>query len=90
MTYKILVDKSNKITCRSNIRHANIPLKKNICIEPTNVPTVIKPKANLENNTETENSSDSKYFSPILNSSDLRRELFSYLLIRLDNVFKQE
>ena len=47
MTFKILTDKSNKIIHRSNIRSADIPLEKNIRLDPLTIPSVVRSKEEI-------------------------------------------
>ena len=44
---KILTDKSSKIIHHSNVRSANIPLEKNIYLEPLTFPSVVKSKEEI-------------------------------------------
>ena len=50
MMFKILTYKSNKIINYSNIRSANSPLDKNICLDPLIFPRIVKSKSNLSDN----------------------------------------
>ena len=44
MTFKILSNASNKVAHRSNVRHANDLLEKNIGLDPLTMPKVVKSK----------------------------------------------
>ena len=47
MTFKILTNKSNKIIHFSNVRPADIPLEKNIRLDPLTIPSVVKSEGEI-------------------------------------------
>ena len=47
MTFKILTDKSSKIIHCSNVRPTDIPLEKNIRLNPLIIPSVVKSKGEI-------------------------------------------
>ena len=80
MILKVLLDASNKIIHRSNIRPTNTPLDKNIYLDPLTVPKIVKSKRDPSNNetvtTTLSTIADGNSLSntphvPIINPSDL-------------------
>ena len=80
MTFKILTDKSTKIIHRSNVRPADVPLDKNIRLDPLTVPCVVKSKRDTSDDdtasTEPSTIADDESLEsltpiPILDTSDL-------------------
>ena len=75
MTFKILTDKSNKIIHRSNVRPADIPLEKNIRLDPLIIPSVVKSKKEISYDENVVNNDDylasNQPSVPILDTSDL-------------------
>ena len=88
MAFKFLTNKSSKIIYRSSTRSANIPLEKNIYLNPLTIPRVVKSKKDLSYNdiapTRPSTITDDEFLYsltsvPILDISDLVKRTFLML-----------
>ena len=85
MAFKILTNKSSQIIHHSNVRPANIPLDKNIHLDPLTIPHIVTSKRDLSNKditstvsstTKNDNFFDSSTNVRILDTLELSEKTF--------------